>query len=210
MSDQVATATKRVPKPKARKFYKMDPDFGLGGAPGFRIENKPNLLLGRRILGPEPGQRGFPKYPEPPRLLFDKKLGRPPRDLELCSEYWLISDRMKTVLEAVDQAGFAFARCEVRLRGGEPGPAYWLCDVVRVLDAVNEMASRLRIYDEQGHKTYSLVGGASLIFKEDVIGSAHIFRIAHAKSVVICDQHLKDSCKAAGLKGISFRDVANY
>jgi hypothetical protein len=81
---------------------------------------------------------------------------------------------------------------------------------VRVLDAVDEMASRLRIYDEQGYKTYSLVGGASLLFKEDVVGSAHVFRIAHAKSWVICDQHIKDSCKAAGLKGISFRDAAHY
>jgi hypothetical protein len=188
----------------------MGPDFTRGGAPGYLIENKPTLLMGRRVLMPEPGQQGFPNYPEPPRVLFDKKLGRPPRDLEECSGYWLISDRLKTVLETVDPAGVAFVRCEVRLRGGEPGPTYWLCDVVRVLDAVDEMASRLRIYDEQGRKKYSLVGGASLVFKEDVVGSAHVFRITHAKSLVICDQHLKDSCKAAGLKGIKFRDAAHY
>jgi Protein of unknown function (DUF1629) len=166
--------------------------------------------MGRRILGPEPEQRGFPNYPEPPRLLFDKTLGRPPRDLELCSEYWLISDRLKTVLEAVDPAGVAFVRCEVRLRGGEPGPTYWLCDVVRVLDAVDEMASRLGIYDARGRKIYSLAGGASLVFKEDVVGSAHIFRMAYLKPQVIGDQQLKDSCKAAGLKGITFVDAANY
>jgi hypothetical protein len=209
MSDQAAKATKRVPKPKARKFYKMGPDFTRGGAPGYVIENKSTLLMGRRVLGPEPGQQGFPNYPEPPRVLFDKKLGRPPRDLELCSEYWLISDRMKTVLEAVDPAGVAFVRCEVRLRGGELGPLYWLCDVVRILDAVDEMASRLRIYDKQGRKTYSLVGGASLVFKEDVVGPAHVFRMAYMEPAVICDQLLKDSCKAAGLKGITFSDAAN-
>jgi hypothetical protein len=210
MPDQAVKATKRVRKSKARKFFVMDRDYRASRAPGYRIENKTKLLLGRRTLGPDPGRRGFPNYPEAPRVLFDKKLGRSPRDLEECSDYWLISDRMKAVLEATDAEAFAFVKCEVRLRNGERGPAYWLCDVVRVLDAVDEAASRLKIYDEAGDKTYSLMGGANLVFKVDVVGPAHVFRMAHLEPAVICDQQLKDACRAAGVRGITFRDAANY
>jgi hypothetical protein len=207
MSNEAVNAPTRARKPKARKFYKMEQDFRASSAPGYRIENETRLLFGRRILGPGPEQRGFPIYPEAPRILFDKKLGRPVRDLEQCSDYWLISDRMKAVLEATDAEGFAFVKCEVRLRDGEPGPDYWLCDVVRVLDAVDEMASRLKIYDEAGEKTYSLRGGANLVFKEDVVGSAHVFRMAHLEAAVICDEQIKDACRAAHLRGVALIDT---
>lgn len=98
---------------KARTFYKMNPDFRLGGAPGLQLENKHLLLQGRRTVGPPVGQRGFPEYPEAPRFLFDKRLGRHPRDVEEYHAYWLVSDRAKVVLETVDPDGVAFARCDV-------------------------------------------------------------------------------------------------
>src|SRR5262249_18496469 len=151
-----------------------------------------------------------PAYSEPPRVLIDRKLGRPLRDLELCNEYWLVSDKLKIVLETADPKGSAFVRCDTHLRGGEPGPSYWLCDVVRVLDAVDEEESQLKIYDEEYHKSYSLSGGARLIFKEETVGSAHIFRMAYFRPAVICDQFLKDACMAARLKGPTFKDAANY
>ncbi|HEY7300225.1 MAG TPA: DUF1629 domain-containing protein [Xanthobacteraceae bacterium] len=95
---------------------------------------------------------------------------------------------------------------------GTKGPVYWLCDVLRVLDAVDEAVSRVRIkYDPvDKRKIYSLMGGANLTFKEDVVGASHIFRMAHLKPAIICDQQLKDACKAASLKGIMFKDAANY
>ena len=84
----------------------------------------------------------------------------------------------------------------------------WLCDVLRVLDAVDEVASRLQIkyLPQYNAKTYQLAGGADLVFREDVIGSAHIFRLAHLKPAVFCDHQIKDACKAAGLKGVSFKE----
>ena len=126
--------------------------------------------------------------------------------------YWLISDRMKTVFEAVDPAGFAFVACDIRVpRGHYTGPQYWLCHVVRVLDAVDEPRSRLKIgivsdpiYRDFGLKRYNVLveGGAKLVFREDVVGSAHIFRMAHMNATVISDQVLKDACKTAGVAGI--------
>lgn len=211
MTNDAIKATRRVRKPKRRKFYDMGPNFRLGGPPGYEIENENTLSKGLGLLCAPPGRRGFPDYPEPPRVVLDKKLGRSPRDLEQCHEYWLISDRMKAVLQAVDPEAFAFVRCEVRFADGKEGPAYWLCDVMRILDAVDEVASRLTINIDQtrGQKVYSLRGGASLVFKEDVVAPAHIFRMAHLEPVIFCDQHLKNACKAAGLKGITFKDAAN-
>jgi hypothetical protein len=187
----------------------MDQDFRVRGAPGYKLENRSALLQGRLSLSPPVGRRGFPDYPEPPQFLFDEKLGHFPRDLEQCSSFWLVSDRMKTVLQFVDPEGFAFLPCEVRLADGEPGPVSWLCDVLRVLDAVDEAASRLQIkyLPQYNAKTYQLAGGAHLVFREDVIGAAHIFRLAHLTPAIFCDQQIKDACKAASLKGVRFVEL---
>jgi Immunity protein family (Imm11) len=147
-----------------------------------------------------------------PRSLFDKSAGRLPQDLEEVGAYWLVSDRTKSVFEAVDPAGFAFLACDVRPPSGDyDGPGYWLCDVVRVLDALDEARSRLKIgiredkaYSDFGKKYYSLAGGRELVFRDDAIGDAHVFRMEYLQPVVICDQTLKDACKAGGLKGIEF------
>jgi hypothetical protein len=201
-------APERGRRPKARKFYKMDLDLRVRGRAGYRLENESVLLQGQRLLSPPAGRRGFPDYPEPPRFLFDKELGHFPRDLELCHSFWLISDRMKAVLETVDLEGLAFLRCEVRLANGEPGPVSWLCDVLRILDAIDEAASRVQIkyLPQYDAKVYQLAGGANLVFREDVVGAAHIFRLAHLRPASFCDQQIKDACKAAGLKGVHFKE----
>jgi hypothetical protein len=54
---------------------------------------------------------------------------------------WLLSDKMKSVLTAVDPDAFTFVRCELFLRDGSLGPTYWLCDVMCTLDALDEESS---------------------------------------------------------------------
>jgi hypothetical protein len=72
--------------------------------------------------------------------------------------------------------------------GDYDGPRYFLCNVIRILDALDEAQSRLkiairddRIYSDFGKKYYSPlgVGGAELVFRDEVIGDAHIFRMEH-------------------------------
>ncbi|MGE1157083.1 imm11 family protein, partial [Pseudomonas kitaguniensis] len=65
-----------------RKFYVFGPDI-TGGGPGHGLVfvNKEKLLTPPRlILRPDGG--GFPKLNERPHIAYDKKKGRPPRDLE--------------------------------------------------------------------------------------------------------------------------------
>jgi len=196
-------SAKHEARPGACKFYKIGPDFGLDGPAGFEIENLAKLLQGRPVFGPAPDRRGFPDYPEPPHVVIDEKFGRPPLDLEECYGYWLISARAKSVFETIDAAGFAFVRCVTR-------PEYWLCDAVRILDAVDERASRIEIEHRGGVKSYDLTRGASLVFREEILNSVHVFRLAYLQPLVVCDQRLKEACDAAGLKGIKFRDMSDY
>ncbi|UPK25194.1 DUF1629 domain-containing protein [Bradyrhizobium sp. 195] len=199
---------RRRGKAKARRFYVV----GLARfqtAPGWEMENLAVLAGGRQVLIPPPG-RGFVPFPEPPRLVIDKSLGRAPADWELFHDYRLVSDRMKSLLEALDMEGVRFVRCETRSRDGRAAPTYWLCDVVRVLDAVDEAKSVLEIeYPTPGRKVYNLRGRSSLVFKEDSVGAAHIFRLLFYPTIV-CDQVAKDACKEAGMKGIGFTDATKY
>lgn len=204
MVDETSAQAKAARKPKGRSFYRMDADYNLGGKPGLRLENADIV---ERYLHGWRSDPNYAKLPARPRFLFDKKLGRPPRDIEGYVGHWLVSDRLKAVLEEVDHDAFGFASCEVCLPDGTAGPHRWLCNVVRVLDALDEQASELRIVEDMGQKVYWLAGPTRLIFREDVVGPAHVFRMAFMEVTVICDQTMKDACRKADLKGIDFADV---
>jgi hypothetical protein len=192
-------------KPKARKFYDTGPNYRTGGAPPFQIENEKALIWeGLTIFASHPHRRGFPNYPEPPRVLLDKKAHRPIRDLEDCSGYWLISDRAKQLFEGLDPDGFAFVKCEARFTDGDAGPGLWLCDVIRALDAVDEPASRVAIrYESDGKKYSHASDGTSFVFREDVVGNAHIFRLALFRA----SRHLRSISEGCLQSGRSERNL---
>lgn len=189
-------------KKKAQKLYRVEQDLRIQTSPGWKMENFDALGAGPALYSPR-GKRSFPPLAQTPRLLIDKSLGRPPVDWELFDDFWLVSDRMKSVLEAVDREGVAFLRCETRsLRGG--APVYWLCDIVRKLDVINEEKSNVKVLDDgTDFRRYDGMTNSSFVFREEAIGSAHIFRARFLERVV-CDQAMKDACKAAGLKGLRF------
>ena len=206
MSNKPVSTAKRGRRSKARKFYETGPAW-TGGAPPYKIGNESTLAMGQLVLTALPDRRGFPDFPEAPLVLADKKSHRPLRDLEACHDFWLISERAKQVLERVDPEAFTFVKCEVRFATGEPGPDYWFCDVVRVLDALDEAESRFRVISSSPkRKSYHFV---SLAFREDAVGSARIFRMSQQLSDIICDQSVKDACKTAGLKGFRFKDATD-
>lgn len=191
-------------KRKAPKLHRVGLDYRMRTAPGLDLENIADLGVGRVLMSPL-GKRSFPPLSETPRLLIDKSLGRPPVDWELFHDFRLVSDRMKHVLETVDKEGVAFLRCETRSLNGGDAPAYWLCDIVRVLDVVDEEKSVFEILDDGTEfRRYNLMAISSYVFKEEAIGSAHIFRPRFLNSEIICDQAIKDACKAAGLRGLRF------
>ena len=200
MSEQDNRKTPRQRKPKARKFYILN--YGFGEKPkDFEVENLAVLRGSAGSLAPPKGRRGFLVYPETPRVVIGKlgKKASPPTDLELFHSYWLISERLKVLFEELDPEAFAFLACDVRFSDGSPGPAYWLCDVVRVLDAFGQST----LDDLRKHPYRGLLGDDSLVFNEDAIGSAHIFCTPYAVNVFV-DQSIKDACQRAGMKGTKF------
>ncbi len=218
MTGQSAHKAANQRKPKARKFYIISWSWRHKLA-DFEVENLDILLatsrasyppssLGAHALYPPPGRQGFPAYPEKPRVVIGKRRsGPPPSDIELYDSYWLISDRLKSLFEKIDPSAFAFQACDVKLRDGSPGPVYWLCDVIRVLEAFGESTLQdIRRYRETtGLKYRGFSGDKTLIFNETIIGDSHIFRTPYSSGNVFCDQVMKDACKEAGIKGIQFQ-----
>jgi len=199
-------AEKRPRKPKARKLYSIYERVHT--PPGLKMENIAVLDGGRPLMSPR-WERRFPSLTETPRLVIDRSLGRPPVDWELFHDFWLVSDRMKNVLESVDRDGVAFLECETRSTGRKAAPVYWLCDVVRILEAVDEEKSRFEVLDEgKQSRRYNGMALSSFVYREEAIGSAHIFRLRFMKSRIICDQIMKDACRAADVRGIGFGDAS--
>ncbi len=151
MVDDAPSRAEATRKPKGRKFYPMDADYNRGGTPdsGWRTP----ILSGGIYMTDD--DRYYPELPERSRFLFDKKLGRPPRDIEGYVGHWLISDRVKRSRRRLIVTPLALfpVKC---LRDGTPGPHCWLCNVVRVLDALDEQASELQTVEEMGQKSHRL------------------------------------------------------
>jgi Protein of unknown function (DUF1629) len=191
-----------------RRFYAVRFQVGPRGS-GFRLLNDERLFSsgGPLTFVQPPGQRGFRNYPETPVFLADSKLGRTHRDFEGYSGYWFISDHMKSVLESVDRGAFVFLRCDMRSPDGQKLPARWLCDVIRVLDALDEEKSTARIgIADDGSKVYRILGREKLIFKEEVVGQFHVFSMKY-HGFIICDEEMKKACKSAEVTGLSFQST---
>jgi len=195
-----------------RKFYIVERRVTANPS-GFDLANEDALFEGRfpRTMSPPHGQRGFRDYPMAPLFVCDPRNGPVHWDFEIYLDYWFISERMKTLLENLDRNAFAFLRCEVRRPDGGDGPPRWLCDVVRVLDALDERKSKVRIGTaDDGSKFYGSAGRVNLVFKEDVVGPHPIFRMRYAESTVICDDRLVSACKAARIAGVRFALQRSY
>jgi len=197
-----------------RKFYVFGPDVTGGGkGHGLVFVNEEKLLTPPRLIV-KPAEGGFPALKEKPHIAYDPKLGDAPRDIEGgISGYWFISERLKQIFETVDPEGFAFAECDYTLADGSKGPRHYLCDVVRTIDAVDEEKSKLNITisDEfVAGKQYSLLGsGVIIVFKENIVGDAHVFRTPFSGNI-FCDCNLYSICKSiTDLNGVRFRDATN-
>ncbi|WNH52745.1 DUF1629 domain-containing protein [Stenotrophomonas oahuensis] len=185
------------------QFYLLLPDSTRGGkGHGVAFENLKELRGGPRlVLRPKDG--GFPALSAKPKLVYEPGRGVTPQDLEGgMSGYWLVSERLKSVMIGTDPDAFEFVECDFYLADGTEGPRYYLCDVVRTVDAVDESASKLNVLvgDEySAGKHYRLTGGASLVFKNDVVGDALVFRTPFSGDLVFCSRRFRDAVRAAGI-----------
>jgi len=206
-------------RPQCGQYFLLQPDTTRGGrGHGVVFENATTLRTSPRLIL-RPARGGFPPLSETPRLVHRLDQGDPPEDLEGgMSGYWLVSERLRRVMTAVDPEGFAFAEVDYRLSDGRQGPPYHLCDVVRCLDALDETRSKLTIIESDEFpvgKFYDLTGGSSLVFHEHVVGMAHVFMTPYSGRLVFCDRQLRDAIIDAGMGapsrslGVWFTDAAD-
>jgi len=205
-------------QPNKGEFFQLQPDARRRGqGHGVIFENEQFLLTPPRLIL-QPKKGGFPPLRETPHLVYRPREGVLPEDLEGgMSGYWLVSERLRQVMVSVDRDAFVFAETEYRLCDGSKGPIYFLCDVVRTLDALDEDASTLDLVisdDYEEGKYYGLTGEVRLAFKRDVLGSAHVFRLPFHGGV-FCDRIFKNAVEDAGIlttrksNGLWFDDVVN-
>lgn len=196
------------------EFYFLEPSrWNDGIGHGLKFANETVLCRpGMRTVDRPSGDPA--QYPERPHLVHVPAEGGLPRDFEVYASIWIVSQALKDVFDAVDRQGFAFAACDFTLADGTPGPQYYLCDVIRELDALDAPASRVKVtlehdfITDQDVQFYSIAGGASLVFKKGVVGGAHVFRQPNSGFAPICDRTMFDALSRATLDGVRLRDAS--
>ncbi|QJD68024.1 DUF1629 domain-containing protein [Xanthomonas campestris pv. badrii] len=186
-------------KPRKGEFYILRSDV-RGGGRGHGVEFENEDAVPFSIVDSLPGEdAGLAALKETPRLRYDSRIGDMPDDLDSGFKgYWLVSEPLKQLLEAVDPEGFAFALCDFRLEDGTPGAPHYLCEVVRIIDAIDEEASTVKVLTGYPNgKYYSVMGGAELAFRKDVVGPAHVFMTPYTANA-FCDRFLRDTLIAQG------------
>ena len=202
--------------PKANEFVIIHADI-TAPVHGVRFVNEDKLRpSGQAMVRPDDG--GFPLFSELPMFLATSH-EHVLRDFYSSFEgYWLVSERLRRVLESVDQHGVQFVSTKFVQSDGSEGDKFYLCDVTRSLDAVDEDSSDVRILTEgfPKGKFYRVAGGASFAFKRDVVRDAHIFRLEFNESLVVCDRRMRDALVEQGFgaigadSGMTFDDAADY
>ncbi|WP_313622026.1 imm11 family protein [Achromobacter sp.] len=203
-----------TPESQKGKYFVLAPSYWSDGiGPGLVIANEEKLVRpGMYTMDPPNGDPS--QYSERPHLIHVPEEGGLPREFEELAGIWIISEPLKRVFESVDPEAFVFTACDYTQADGSPGRQYHLCDVVRRLDALDVGASRVKTkYDRnfitgEDETFYSVLGGASLVFREASVGGAHVFRQTQMSIDPVCDRVLYDALCAANLDGVELRDAA--
>lgn len=192
-----------------KKFYVFD----------FNMKYRPDVIkltnaAAIDLRAPEGQSCGFRALPEAPRLVVEHKKGsRALLDISLPylgDGKFYVSARLKSVIERLDPNSCRFVECKATMSDGTPGPEYWICDVVRVLEAFDEeYSSFVRIRRPGQDWLYSIDYPYPLFIKDDVVDNAHLFRLKLPGRPIVtrpyCDETLRALCKEAGVTGIDFR-----
>ncbi|MFA0923614.1 imm11 family protein [Xanthomonas fragariae] len=201
--------------PRKGEIYILQPDMRGGGrGHGVEFENEKVVPFPAYLSSP-PESGGLAALQETPRLRYDSRIGDMPNDLDSgFKDYWLVSGPLKQLFQSVDPEGFVFVRCAFLLEDGSEAPPHYLCEVVRILDAIDEAASTVKVLTGYPNgKYYSITGGANLAFRKEIIGSAHVFRTPYTADA-FCDRVLRDTLiehgfgKSPRTRGVRLIDAA--
>ncbi len=192
-----------------RKYYTLDIDFKVAGASPMREWVSKREQMKGYHSDPSKPFRGL-RFSELPQIRFDRKGRRgalPDADGAGPSSTWLVSDRLKALLERIDPEAFVFQQVTVDYSNfPAPGPGYWFCYFMRELDCVDEDHSVIRYFDNvPGVKAYDAL--LDVRMRPEVVGSAHAFRLKYDNSTSIVDDVIVSALKAEKIRGFEFRPI---
>lgn len=191
-----------------RKYFSLDVDMGLSSAPWLKWVNQTEMLKGfstdRTRTLPFKGLN----ISEPPQIAFDRHGKRGalidiyPNTLGL----WFVSDRAKSLLENLDHQAFAFSKTRTDYSNlPVTGLDYWLCDIVRVLDCIDEGQSLIRLQEDVPFKHYLHL--LDVRMRSDVVGSAHAFRLVSGYHIQVVDDVIASAFEAEKITGLRFAPI---
>lgn len=146
------------------------------------------------------------EMPEPVLCFHPWSVSSEPLDMYLGPRFmWIVSDAARNVFQDVDDKAFVWRKARVVTKEGATlDLSYWVCDIVRHLDALDERRSAPLIeITPAGLRRASPNVALESVFNVEAIGAAHVFRgVFHP--LVHCDDAFKVSCERANLSGITF------
>lgn len=197
-----------------QKFYQITDDY-IGSSSrkshGIIIANGDALVSSSDdTFGVAVGdKRGFANVRAQPHLLYNRKNGRMPRDLEPFGDYWLVSERTKDCFESIDAEAFDFLECVFTLPDSSPGPKLFVADVVRYLDVVDFQNSEVKLKTyPSGKQRYTFFRGSGILdVRRERVGDRHIFRQRDLVGPPLCDHPFRLAVKSAGLTNVRMAPV---
>ena len=204
----ICASTKIVGSPNDQHFYLMV-DLPRSKAAGRKFLNSVEVCRGSGsgiLSPPSTWERGFRPYSVLPRFSISKRLGRTPPDVENYLSYWFVSANAKQFLDAFSPDDFVYQKIDVEVDAGCEPADWWLCDVVHVLDAVDEERSTdlHPTVNDVGQKLHPGILHGSTVFDERIVGDHEVFRLKTSPHTIVCAARFKNAFKSAGLKGQSF------
>lgn len=154
---------------------------------------------------------GFARDAPPDQIVYKLNPGRPVRDFESGSAFWIVSESTRDVLQryAADSIDFVPAQVFQRGKDGKDieTPPRFLCDVIRFEDAVDEATSKIQWGPGKQHGVGSLFA-----FKSDLPANLHLFRLWKSPNTIVCSAELRHAIEAAKLSGVAFGrlDILEY
>ncbi len=207
-----SSSKKQNKNSKKPVFYKLYNNYMQTKVAGIKLLNGEDLFQGTtyKVLAPPSRKiRGFREYPVTPLFLISPKIGRRLNDIEFYGSYWIVSDRAMRIFMDLSKLDFAFMPINSKFDINSTLDKYWLCDVISVLDAVDEKNSIVNTtLGDSGERVHNVTPNTILKFYESVVEPHRVFRLETNCSVIICDETFKNTVTNAGLTGLRYRDAS--
>ena len=189
-----------------RQYFQLKPDMSLAAKPWYVWVNEDEMT--EKWVPTRELPFGGLDVSVPLVMKFDKK--KPIKSLRdayiVHPSMWMVTDRLRTLFERIDPEAFVFAPIEVDYSNfDETGPRFWLCDVVRFLDCVDEGRSQIKYQEGILIKNYLRL--IDVTMKPEEVGNAHIFRLKYAALKQIVDDVFVEYMVKENIKGFSFVSI---